>query len=70
MVIKDTLSKEGKSIAEFGRDIGVNRVTAMRIVNGERFLNIRGLFAKIYDATGITPNDILDIHPQQKRFKK
>lgn len=70
MVIKERLRELNKGVAEFGRDIGVNRVTALRIANGQRFGVVKPLFQKIFDTLGLTPNDILEIHPEQKSFKK
>jgi hypothetical protein len=64
-IIIKALKQNKKSIAQFGRDIGCSRIAAHRIAHGSRFISIRALFSKIYDATKLTPNDILGIPPRK-----
>lgn len=62
MSIEKYLQQEGMTAAELGRQLDVSRSTAHRIKTGHLFKRIRPIFRKIYDVTGITPNQILDIH--------
>lgn len=66
-MLRDYLKLKKKSIAAFGVELGCSRLKALRIVNGERFTSIRGLFLKIYDVTRLTPNDILGIPPKGRK---
>lgn len=62
-IIIKTLKQNKKSIAQFGRDIGCSRIAAHRIAHGSRFTIIKRLFNKIYEATKLTPNEILGFPP-------
>lgn len=63
-IIIKTLKQNKKTIAQFGRDIGCSRIAAHRIAHGSRFTAIHRLFSKIYEATKLTPNEILGFPPK------
>jgi hypothetical protein len=62
----NALKKSGASTSMLCKKMGVSRTTAHRMVTGERFHKIRVFFSQIFEATGVTPNEILDIPPRPK----
>lgn len=60
----NTVFKEkGISGADLSRGMQVCKATGHRIVTLKRFKAIKPLFESIHKVTGLTPNDILGIHP-------
>lgn len=64
-MIKEYLSSQNMRGIELAKALGVSSATAHRIITGKFFNRVRPMFRSLYEKTGLTPNDILDIPPQK-----
>jgi DNA-binding Xre family transcriptional regulator len=67
MSIADHLKKKGMNSTDLAKEMDVSRTTAHRIKTGQLFSRILPYFQKIYTATGLTPNEVLNI-PEDKNI--